>query len=190
MPPAVPPDVPETTLTELARGLGEFCAAFACELEALAPECFFAPQGDRWSPAEHVDHLIRSVRPLAMALKVPKIALWLRFGRGARSRPNAEVIERYLGLLASGAGARGRYLPAAEEGSLSAERQERSLARLAAVGAELAAALGRWSEGQLDRYRLPHPLLGLLTVREMIAWSLYHARHHRALVLERLGEAP
>jgi hypothetical protein len=79
-------------------------------------------------------------------------------------------------------------VPAVDREAPSAARQERSLANLAALGDELAAALGRWRDRQLDRYRLPHPLLGALTVREMVAWSLYHGRHHRALVRERLGE--
>jgi hypothetical protein len=30
----------------------------------------------------------------------------------------------------------------------------------------------------LDRLRLPHPGLGLLTVREMLLFTLYHNTHH------------
>ncbi len=33
--------------------------------------------------------------------------------------------------------------------------------------------------------QLPHPLLGKLTLREMVAWSLYHGHHHRARIRER-----
>lgn len=187
MPPTVPPSVPESPLDELTRGHGHFYPGFGQELESLAAETYFAPQGDRWSPAEHVDHLVRATRPLAMALRLPKLALRIRFGRGGRSRSNAEVIERYLGALVAGGRARGRYVPAVAGEAPSAKQRELSLARLRTAGGELTAALGRWRDRQLDSYRLPHPLLGPLTVREMVAWSLYHARHHRALVRERLG---
>jgi hypothetical protein len=39
-------------------------------------------------------------------------------------------------------------------------------------------ALQGWSEQALDRLRLPHPGLGLLTVREMLLFTLYHNAHH------------
>jgi hypothetical protein len=186
VPPAVPPAVPEWSLAELVRGHAEIYPDFARELEALPEERFFAPQGGRWSPAEHADHLVRSVRPLVAGLALPKVALWLRFGRGRGSRPNAEVIARYLALLAAGGRARGRFVPAVTGDGAAGERGRRLLARLAGLGDELGGALGRWRERQLDGYRMPHPLLGPLTVREMVAWSLYHARHHRELVRERL----
>ena len=34
----------------------------------------------------------------------------------------------------------------------------------------------------LDAVLLPHPLLGKLTVREMLFFTVYHVQHHRALV--------
>ncbi|MCB9182399.1 MAG: DinB family protein [Flavobacteriales bacterium] len=40
----------------------------------------------------------------------------------------------------------------------------------------------RWSESDLERYLLPHPLLGKLTLREMLYFTLYHVQHHQALV--------
>ena len=36
----------------------------------------------------------------------------------------------------------------------------------------------RWPEPSLDRYQLLHPLLGRLTVREMLEFSVYHHAHH------------
>jgi hypothetical protein len=35
---------------------------------------------------------------------------------------------------------------------------------------------------------LPHPLLGKLTVREMLFFTLYHQRHHVAVVERRIAE--
>jgi hypothetical protein len=51
----------------------------------------------------------------------------------------------------------------------------------------LARALEHWTEMDLDRCRLPHPLLGKITVREMLFFTLYHYEHHWAIVAERLG---
>jgi hypothetical protein len=54
--------------------------------------------------------------------------------------------------------------------------------------------MGGWSERQLDRIRLPHPVLGKLSVREMLFFTLYHNQHHIEAVKRRLtrfsGGAP
>ncbi len=47
-----------------------------------------------------------------------------------------------------------------------------------------------WSETSLDRYRLPHPLLGRLTVREMLFFTLGHGLHHARNVARRKGLWP
>ncbi len=47
--------------------------------------------------------------------------------------------------------------------------------------ADLAAALGMWTEQELDEYQLPHPLIGNLTVREMLFFTIYHSLRHASL---------
>ena len=46
------------------------------------------------------------------------------------------------------------------------------------VSERLPAALANWNEKALDRHCLPHPVLGKLTVREMLFFTLYHNTHH------------
>lgn len=178
--------VEEKSLPELVRGHRELYPKLAEELAALPPAVFFAPQGEKWSPAEHVDHLIRSVKPMSAALGWPRPVLRLLFGSGDGSRPTTQLVGGYLSRLAAGAGARGRYLPANEGIEASAAGQRQLLGRCGRLGGGVERALAGWSDEALDRYRLPHPLLGRLTVREMLAWALYHGRHHRQRILERL----
>ena len=92
---------------------------------------------------------------------------------------------RYLGLLEAG-GKAGRFAPSAETTS------DRStiLARLAQANDELQKAITRWSEADLDRYQLPHPLLGKLTVREMLFFTVYHQHHHMDVTSRRRAAAP
>ena len=171
-------------LDELIRGHLELHETLAAEMAAFEPPIFFAPQGDFWSPAQHVDHLVRSVKPLARALGLPRLVLRLLFGKAGASRKTGEVVEGYLGKLASGAGASGAYLPAsaAEQTSVA---QEKLIERFLEAGKDLEKGLRGWRDTDLDIYRLPHPLIGKLTVREMVAWSLYHGHHHRARIHER-----
>jgi hypothetical protein len=42
-------------------------------------------------------------------------------------------------------------------------------------------ALERFTEDDLERYILPHPLLGKITLREMMYFTAYHVEHHQAL---------
>lgn len=153
----------------------------------FSTEEFFSPLGDAWSPADNVRHLLKSNRPVARALNTPKVLLFLRFGAGPRaSRTYSEVRERYLGRLASGVQA-GRFaptpLPVADQ---TAEQRSSLMANLDAVAENLTEAVSDWREWQLDRFRLPHPALGRLTVREMLFFTLYHNLHHIHNVARRL----
>src|SRR5687768_6412174 len=82
-------------------------------LGALPNHAFFAPQGDRWSPAEHIRHLRKSTAPVANALRLPAWLLRLRFGRGGASRSFLTLRDAYRGVLAQG-GQAGRFAPSPE----------------------------------------------------------------------------
>jgi hypothetical protein len=73
---------------------------------------------------------------------------------------------------------------------LSAEQQAlRSaelLARWQRVNQRLRAAVQTWPERDLDRIQLPHPILGNLTAREMLFFTIYHGHHHIAATQSRL----
>ena len=43
---------------------------------------------------------------------------------------------------------------------------------------ELVSTTEKWQENDLDRYQLPHPLLGKLTIREMLYFAIYHNLRH------------
>jgi uncharacterized damage-inducible protein DinB len=42
----------------------------------------------------------------------------------------------------------------------------------------LTARVAKWSEANMDYHVLPHPLLGPLSVREMLFFTVYHNTHH------------
>lgn len=155
---------------------------------------FFASTGEAWSPADNVRHLVKSNRPVAMAMGLPRIVLYFRFGLSRRhSREYSEICAIYQDALEAGLKA-GRYtaspLPPEQQ---TPESRERALRSLAGTFDALSSALRRWPEGALDRARLPHPGIGRLTVREMLLFTLYHNAHHVLGVtrrLDRFGEQP
>lgn len=174
------------TGVELIAALGRVQEEADAYLRALPATVFFAPQGPAWSPAEHARHLGKSLGPLTRVLRWPRPVLGLLFGRhSGPGRAFADLRREYQATLAAGAQA-GRFAPRAQPppDDLAAGR-DAILGRLAATVRAMQIAVQRWPEPSLDRYRLPHPLLGRLTVREMLAFSVYHHAHHLRRVAER-----
>jgi len=166
------------------REVEEFFVAFS-----LAE--FFTPLAGAWSPAENLAHLVKSVRPITMALRLPRPFLRLGFGAPRYvSRRYSEIQKTYQGKLAEGAKAPRQFLPHGAHAPIrSAQMRLKILRDWETVGAKLLATIHPWPESDLDRCLLPHPLLGKLTVREMIFFTLYHNLHHVQNVQRRRAAA-
>jgi hypothetical protein len=142
-----------------------------------------------WSPADNVNHLILSTQPVARALRIPRLVLRFLFGVSpSPSRTWNALISTYLGSLSGGASA-GRYAPKlSTQPNNILEEQKKIVSQFASAVHSLEKAVQQWSEESLDRYRLPHPVLGKLTIREMLMFTLFHYDHHRDHVARRLRE--
>ena len=184
---SIDPSEPRTA-AELNTALAGLLARAQHFLQVFPDAQFFAPQGQAWSPAEHVRHLRKSTAPVARALGLPKFLIGLRFGKArGESRSFSDVRTIYRAALEAG-GQAGRYAPSREPSpASSAERRSQIMTAWAAATTDLQRQAARWPEPALDRYRLPHPLLGLLTVREMLAFTVYHTAHHLDRIAERGG---
>jgi hypothetical protein len=173
-------------LFELLSSEERDVAAF---FQSLTPDEFVLRVGDAWTPAEHLQHLNIAVSAVARGLSISPWILRLRFGRARQpSRSLVEVRDDYRERLARGGRARGGFVPPREE--LSPEqitsRRADLLARWQRVNSRLTASLERWSDRNLDRIRLPHPILGKITAREMVFFTIYHGHHHIAAAKSRL----
>lgn len=177
------------TRSELLTALMHVEHEVASFFDSLSAAELSARSGEAWTAAEHLDHLNTAVSAVARGMSVAPWMLRLRFGRASgTSRPYAQIRETYRARLASGAGASGVFVPVRRELDPSAAlaHREALLARWARVNARLRASLDRWSEAKLDTIRLPHPILGMLTVREMLFFTVYHNQHHIEAAKRRL----
>jgi len=180
-----PPSSKEELVAELGR-VGSESGQF---WNSFGPEEFFRPIGEAWSPCDNVRHLTRSVSPVAQALRIPRLVLGALFGRPARPPRSYEAVEAaYQKVLAEGGKASGRFVPQplALPSDPAAVRRK-VVQNLEAANAALVTRIRSWPETSLDRYQLPHPLLGRLTVREMLFFTLYHGLHHARNVARRKG---
>lgn len=177
------------TLDEIQAELARTNAQVSEYFANITDEQFFAHPPQVWSPAENLAHLSKSVRAATLGLRVPRAVSGLVWG-AATSRSFAELVESYQGELSSGGESPPEFVPQVEmpADDLGSAKQA-ILQRWQQSAAKLEAALAGWQEADLDKARLPHPLLGKLTVRELLFFTLYHNLHHVNDVRRLLGQA-
>ena len=147
---------------------------------AIPVEDFFIPYRGEWSASENVDHLIKANKPVAKALKLPEITLRAMFGKPHRaSLTYEELCKAYRNEIAKGAQASGRYLPSQENLNSGTERRKKELLdQFRKASTELVSVAEKWDDKELGDYLLPHPILGKLTVREILYFTIYHNLRH------------
>ena len=168
------------TTTELFAGLRDANQRVTEWFTEILAENFFIRQGEIWSAADNVDHLIRSHKPVAKALKLPKFTLQAMFGKPERgSKTYEEICEVYKAEIAKGAQASGRFLPEQQNPVEDAEEKKAELLeKWSKASTELISIAEKWNDSDLDGYLLPHPLIGKLTIREMLFFTTYHNLRH------------
>ncbi len=161
----------QMTKAEIANSWRELSSELATTFAGFSPQEFSAERVG-WSYAQNLDHLVRSVAAVAKALALPKWLIRILFGTSSKSRTSNEVRSAYLAKLDQGSQAGGKFVPT------GSQTQTDALAQWKRVSDQLTSNLDRWNEQQIDRLRLPHPILGKLTVREMLYFTAFHTRHH------------
>jgi hypothetical protein len=178
------------SVDELRAGLRRIHEESIAYWSGYDDAAFFAPMGEHWSAADHVRHLTRSMRAATTGFRMPVFALRLFFGRPrGESRRFQALREAYHAVLAAG-GRAGRFAPAPlAPDERTAGQRARVMAFHAEAVSALERALGAWRDPALDTARIPHPLLGSLTAREMAQFLLYHNLHHVHVAERRRLEA-
>jgi len=173
-----PHDLPSIidALASVEREVGDFFGS-------LEADEFVLRVGDAWSAAQHLDHLNIATSAAARAYTVSPWLLQLRFGRALRpSRSYDALTEEYRARIARGGRASGRFVPQRDDASTSDPIVRRTvlLSRWYRVNQRLQSGIRGWKEVSLDRARVPHPLLGRITARELAY------RHHIMAAKRRL----
>jgi hypothetical protein len=172
------------TKSEIISLLTEKHKQFVNVFPAMTEREFTAQASNKWSPAQQLDHIIRSVSPVVMAFGLPGFVLKWKFGKANRpSKTYDELVEKYHTKLAAGGKASGQFIPV---GTLFQDR-EAAIAKLNALVEKLNKRVEGKSEETLDKLILPHPLLGKLTLREMLYFTAYHAEHHEKATRKNLA---
>ena len=145
--------------------------------ELNADEYIFSYQ-QKWTAGQQLAHILLCVKPLVQVLGMDQSSIAQQFGLSERPGSSyEELLAEYMEKLKAGGKAPGRFLPE----PASADQRAWLSESLRNTVNELCARIDRFEETDLDRLCVPHPLLGNLSLREMLYNVIHHVRHHHAM---------
>jgi len=135
----------------------------------------------KWTAGQQLEHIYLALRPLRWGFLLPKLAFRLFFGKNKRlSRTYAEMVNFYQNKLQQGAKASTPFVPK----SVGLDRKSKLLIETSQMVQKLSRQLDDFSEQELDLLRIPHPILGKLSIREMMYFTIYHVQHHHNSIMQ------
>jgi hypothetical protein len=150
------------------------------------PEYLYAMPG-KWSAGQQFDHIVRSTKPLVLAMRLPRFVLKLIFGRANRpSKSFEELVKKYEDKLADGAKATGSFIPP----EVGFDKKDALILELSSIITKINNGVANFSEEELDQCLLPHPLLGKITCREMLYFTINHVDHHHFIMDKAIQDSP
>ena len=162
---------------------------FTDYIKSLREEDLLFTTDNKWTAGQQAEHILRSIKPVKLAFTLPKFLLKLFFGSANRpSRTYEQLLSRYKEKLAAGGRASGRFIPQ----PVAFNAKQKICNEILLVNDALCKRVDSCTEEDLEKYILPHPLLGKLTLREMLYFNILHAAHHKnsvAMLLHRTALA-
>ncbi|KOY85789.1 hypothetical protein AD998_06135 [bacterium 336/3] len=144
-------------------------------ITGLSDDSFIFRKEEKWSAGQQLEHICRAVSPLNLAFSLPNFVLKMLFGKANRpSKSYDELVKKYQDKLQNGARATGRFVPPI----IKVEQKELLCKKLSKTVDTLNQKIKNYTEQELDTFILPHPLLGKVTIREMLYFTIYHVEHH------------
>ena len=159
-------------------------------LSSIPSEQFFDGSSERWCVGHHVQHITSAVNRVAQGL-LSAGALPKREPATA-SRDFATMRETYLETL--------RNTPFETLRQLGSrvtleERQDLDAYKTQLISSFTSAienfnvALEGFDEANLEQLGMPHPVMGLLSSREMVFFTVFHNTHHQNGIQKLLDQA-
>jgi hypothetical protein len=172
--------------TEITQMMDENHRQFISKLDYLSEVDFEYIPAQKWSAGQQLEHIIKSVKPVVTAFSMPLFVLKMKFGLTNRpSKSYENLVSKYLNVLEKN---KGNTIPKKFEPKfIGIHKKKKKLVSLEKLVHQLNRKSARLSEKDLDTYILPHPVMGKLTLREMLYFTAYHVKHHEVQILNNLS---
>lgn len=170
------------TKQEISEQLARIQEYVTADIRRMTEAQFCNGSAKSWSAADYLKHLLLSIKPMTKAMGFPAAVLEKQFDRSGRpSRTYAEVVSAYKKRLDEGIRAEDfdRVVPIFyrfPEGTT--DEKAYLIDSWNETHQRLVAATEAWSEADLDSLQIPHPAVGMLTLREMLFFTIYHNTLH------------
>ncbi len=141
---------------------------------AIPDETFGISHNGKWSVAENLKHLVLSVKPVNLTMRLPQFLPKILFGKPKRNiMTYSDVVAAYQAKLAEGFKAPSAYVP-----PKSFPPKQQLIHEFTSIHQVMLKLAEQKNEDDLDAFLLPHPSIGKITLRELLCFTLYHIRHH------------
>ena len=171
-----------THKSEIHNALHKIDEQIAEAIRRMGDSAFSHSSGDEWSAENYVKHLLLANKPLAKALNLPLHKFVELFDHSDRdSYSYDEVTSAYNKRLDEGIRAEqlGRMVPDTYRNKTDEPvTRESLLVDWETLTQNYNVALLAWDDPDLDAYLMPHPVLGKITVREMLFFTIHHNTLH------------
>lgn len=156
-------------------------------LEKQPKEIWGKGPKEKWTTGQQIQHLINSLQLLNNALSYPRFFLKYKFGLCNRETRNYKtVVKNYQKKLNENQDKARKFNKNLEKPVL--KNRHRLLNRLQIQQKKLQYKIKKISDVNLDTLVIPHPLMGKMTIREIVMWTAHHTEHHTKILQKNYGE--
>jgi hypothetical protein len=170
--------------TILIKSLDDSAAQFIELVKDLTKDEFEVNVNNKWSAGQDLMHLIKVLQIVNIGFTLPKPILRLLFGINKKeSRSFEDLRQLYKNALEGGAKAPTMYIPK----PVSHTKKDRLIQKYVSLNKSFIDKLNNHTSFELDRYRLPHPILGKISLVELASFTSFHTSHHFDVLKSKLA---
>lgn len=154
-------------------------------ISKLNKEEFETNINNKWSAGQDLFHLIKLLRILNIAYLIPKPLLGLLYGINKDEQRSFGLLQsKYKKALANGAKSPSIYIPK----PVLFENKISLLEKHQLLNEKFIEKINKHTDAELDKFKLPHPILGKVSLRELVLFTTFHTIHHFELLKLKLNK--
>ena len=168
----------------IIKSLNENVIQFNEFVKNLNKDEFEININNKWSAGQDLVHLIKVIKIVNIGFTLPKPILRLMYGINKNNNRSFEELQQlYKNALEGGAKAPIIYVPK----PVGYLEKDNLIQKHTSLNKLFIDKLNNHTQYELDSYKLPHPILGKISLGELAIFTSFHTSHHYELLKSKLG---